>query len=180
MTPLRVAFTGGPGAGKTTLIDHLASAGFAHMPEAGRAVIRDQSAIGGPALPSGDRAAFAEAMLTWELRSWHEAIGLRGPVLFDRGLPDLVGYLRLCGLPVPVHVERASQLVRYHARVFVAPPWEAIYETDRERSQDYAEAVATHREVTRAWREFGYETVPLPLASVAERAVFVRSRLGLD
>jgi predicted ATPase len=43
--------TGGPGAGKTTLIDALAAEGIRHMPEAGRAIIRDQVAIGGTALP---------------------------------------------------------------------------------------------------------------------------------
>lgn len=49
--------TGGPGSGKTTLIDMLASQGFHHMPEA-RAIIRDQVAIGGTALPWADRAVY--------------------------------------------------------------------------------------------------------------------------
>lgn len=43
--------TGGPGAGKTTLIAALAAAGLATMQEAGRAVIREKSAMGGQALP---------------------------------------------------------------------------------------------------------------------------------
>lgn len=43
--------TGGPGSGKTTLIEALRSAGFATSVEAGRGIIRDQLAIGGPALP---------------------------------------------------------------------------------------------------------------------------------
>lgn len=51
--------TGGPGSGKSTLIDALAAQGFHHMPEAGRAIIRDQVAIGGTALPWADRIAFA-------------------------------------------------------------------------------------------------------------------------
>src|SRR3546814_13735359 len=34
--------TGGPGSGKSTLIEALAVEGFDHMPEAGRAIIRDQ------------------------------------------------------------------------------------------------------------------------------------------
>ncbi|WP_321163363.1 MULTISPECIES: AAA family ATPase [unclassified Sphingomonas] len=55
--------TGGPGSGKTTLIDALAAEGIRHMPEAGRAIIRDQVAIGGSALPWADRAAFADLML---------------------------------------------------------------------------------------------------------------------
>src|SRR3546814_1518314 len=47
--------TGGPGSGKSTLIEALAVEGFDHMPEAGRAIIRDQVAIGGAALPWADR-----------------------------------------------------------------------------------------------------------------------------
>ena len=61
--------TGGPGSGKSTLIDALAGHGICTMPEAGRAIIRDQVAIGGEALPWSDRRAFAELMLGWEIRS---------------------------------------------------------------------------------------------------------------
>src|SRR3546814_3868123 len=76
-----LVITGGPGSGKSTLIEALAVEGFDHMPEAGRAIIRDQVAIGGVALPWADRAAFAELMLGWELRSWHEAHDRAGPVI---------------------------------------------------------------------------------------------------
>ena len=96
--------TGGPGSGKTTLIEALRRAGFATSAEAGRGIIRDQMAIGGPALPWQDRALFAELMLSWEMRSYQDAIEQTGPVFFDRGVPDTLGYLRLSGLPVPEHV----------------------------------------------------------------------------
>src|SRR3546814_2134405 len=84
-------------------------------------IIRDQVAIGGTALPWADRAAFAELMLGWELRSWHEAHDRAGPVIFDRSVPDVAGYLRLCGLPVPAHVSQTADLFRYQPRVFHAP-----------------------------------------------------------
>ena len=165
--------TGGPGSGKTTLIDALAALGFHHMPEAGRAIIRDQVAIGGTALPWADRGAFAELMLSWELRSWHEAHDRKGPVIFDRGVPDVSGYLRLCGLPVPSHVERAAEMFRYQRRVFIAPPWREIYVTDAERKQDFAEAVRSHDLAAEAYRANGYTLVELPKASAAARADFV-------
>jgi predicted ATPase len=38
---------GGPGSGKSSLIKALAAEGLPHMPEAGRATIQDQVAIGG-------------------------------------------------------------------------------------------------------------------------------------
>lgn len=168
--------TGGPGSGKSSLIDALAARGNATMPEAGRAIIRDQVAIGGDALPWGDRERFAAQMLDWELRSHREA--LAGPVVLDRGIPDVIGYLRLCGLPVPVEAERAAASFRYNRTVFIAPHWPAIYAQDAERKQDEAEALATHDMMAHVYAELGYDLVPLPLLDVAERARFVMERVG--
>ncbi len=170
--------TGGPGAGKTTLLQTLAAQGLPHMPEAGRAIIQDQQAIGGSALPWADRLAFAEQMLGWELRSWREAARLPRPVLFDRGLPDIIGYLTLCGLPVPAHFQEAARRFRYASPVFIAPPWPEIFGQDTERKQDFAEAVATHAAMIRTYTALGYELLELPLASVENRARFIRARLG--
>ena len=76
-----LVLTGAPGSGKTTLIEAVRVAGFATAPEAGRGIIRDQVAIGGPALPWQDRELFAELMQSWELRSWHAAHAEPGPGL---------------------------------------------------------------------------------------------------
>lgn len=170
--------TGGPGAGKTTLLSALAAEGFATAPEGGRAIIRDQVAIDGPALPWRDRALFAELMLGWDMRSHAEARKRGGLVLFDRGVPDIAGYLSLSGLAIPAHLERAARQIRYRPLVFAAPPWRAIFAGDAERKQDFAEAERTFAAVTGAYRDFGYEPVELPLAGVAERVAFVRARIA--
>lgn len=170
--------TGGPGSGKSSVIAALAEQGVATMPEAGRAIIRDQIAIGGNALPWDDRAAFAGQMLGWELRSHREALALAGPVVLDRGVPDVIGYLRLCGLPVPAHAERAAAAFRYHRTVFMAPHWPEIYAQDAERKQEETEAAATHDMMAQVYTALGYDVVALPLASVAERVRFVRERIG--
>lgn len=170
--------TGGPGSGKTSLIDALATEGIRHMPEAGRAIIQDQIDIGGAALPWNDREAFATLMLAWEMRSYRDAVSAPGPIIFDRGIPDVIGYLRLCGLPVPAPVLRAAELRRYASRVFIAPPWPAIFEQDTERKQTLAEAEATYHAMVVAYFGLGYELVTLPLAPIAERAKFVRERIA--
>lgn len=172
--------TGGPGSGKSSLVAALAARGIATMPEAGRAIIRDQVASGGDALPWGDRAAFAARMLEWEVRSHLAARESEGPVVLDRGIPDVIGYLRLCGLPVPVAAERAAAAFRYNRIVFIAPHWPKIYAQDAERKQDAAEAQATHAMMARVYAELGYELVPLPITSVAERVAFVMERIGIQ
>lgn len=171
--------TGGPGSGKSTLLAALAERGISTMPEAGRAIIQDQVAIGGAALPWADRNAFAELMLSWELRSYRAAVDMPGLVVFDRGVPDVAGYLRLCGVPVAPHIERAAEMYRYNCRVFAAPPWEEIFAQDTERKQTFAEAVATFEAVTSVYRSLGYELVMLPFARVEERVQFVIEELGL-
>ncbi|GAA3474922.1 AAA family ATPase [Nonomuraea roseola] len=172
-----VVVTGGPGAGKSTLIDGLEAAGFRRTEEAGRAIIQDQVAIGGPALPWLDPALFAEVMLQWELRSHRAAQDEEGPVFFDRGVPDVVGYLRLEGRPVPAHVDAAAKSFRYHHEVFVAPPWPEIFENDAERRQTLEEASLTYDRVTEAYLDYGYSLVELPRLAVRERVGFVLRHL---
>ncbi|TWG90666.1 putative ATPase [Mesorhizobium sp. J18] len=170
--------TGGPGSGKTALLDALRCRGFATMPEAGRAIITEQDAIGGPALPWSDRRAFAELMLNWEMRSYREAASTTGTVFFDRGVPDVIGYLRLSGLDVPPHALKAAATLRYSRSVFIAAPWRGIFRNDAERKQSFEEAEATFRAMERTYREFGYELVHLPLAAVEERVRFVLGHSG--
>jgi len=165
--------TGGPGSGKSTLAEALQNAGYVRSIEAGRAVIQDQVAIGGSALPWADRLLFAELMLTWDIRSYHIAEATPGPVFFDRGVPDVVGYLRLVGLPVPAHMQKAAEIYRYNRRAFIAPPWEEIFARDTERKQDFAEAIRTYESLVSVYAEYGYELVELPRTSVAERVRFV-------
>ncbi|MCE9673824.1 AAA family ATPase [Myxococcus stipitatus] len=177
MTVQLHVITGGPGSGKTSLIEALAAEGFAHMPEAGRAIIQQQVEIGGTALPWADRRAFAELMLGWELRSHQEARERSVPVILDRGIPDVIGYLLVCGLPVPPHLWKAAELFRYHRRVFIAPHWPEIFEQDAERKQDSAEAEATHHAMVEVYTRLDYELLHLPRASIPERARFVRANL---
>lgn len=167
--------TGGPGSGKTTLIDHLAAEGLATMSEAGRSIIQAQVNIGGNALPWGDRTLYAELMLSWEMRSHEAASRIAHPVLFDRGLPDIVGYLTLEGLEVPAHIRRAAEDLRYNRSVFIAPPWPDIFRQDAERRQDQAVAERTYAVMVETYTSLDYQLIELPRAPIFQRAAFVRA-----
>ena len=168
-----IVVTGGPGSGKSTLLDALQQYGYARSVEAGRSIIQDQVAIGGRALPWADPVLFAEMMLCWEMRSYQLAQQQTGPVFFDRGVPDVLGCLRLLNLPVPEHMQKAASILRYNRRVFIAPPWQEIFQQDRERKQDFDEAVRTYDAMVETYTELGYDLVEIPRVPVDQRVRFV-------
>jgi predicted ATPase len=175
-----VVLTGGPGSGKTSLLEALAQAGYEVEPEAGRAIIGEEQKRGGEALPWRDRALFAQKMLDHDIAA-HGRSRRNGRLTFhDRGVPDVVGYLTLCKLPVSKEADQAARTLRYHPRVFIAPPWPEIFGQDAERRQDFEEAERTFAAMVRVYPNYGYELVELPKATIAERVAFVLDRIDLD
>ena len=169
--------TGGPGSGKTTLIEALRALGFACSIEAGRGIIQDQVAINGRALPWQDPLLFAELMLSWEMRSYRIAELTEGPVFFDRGVPDVLGYLRLMNIPAPDHVQKAAREFCYNRNVFIAPPWREIFHQDVERKQDFAEAQRTYNALASTYIALGSQLVELPCVGVNERCEFILAHI---
>ena len=124
-------------------------------------------------MPWADREAFATQMTIHDRQTYQEALAQPGLVLFDRGIPDVIGYRRLCGLACPGDLIEAASSMRYNHDVFIAPPWRAIYENDVERKQDWAEAVATCEVMMQTYQALGYRLLELPFASVEQRADFI-------
>ena len=171
--------TGGPGSGKTTLIEALAAAGVATSPEVGRAVIREQLASGGDALPWANQKAFADLMVVRDIAAREAALASGAITVLDRGVPDVAGFLRVSGLPVPPHIDEAARICRYNSRVFIAPFWSEIFTGDAERKQSPEVAEATFAVMVETYRDYGYDLIELPRATIAERVAFVRERIGL-
>jgi len=168
--------TGAPGAGKTSLVDALAEAGLATAAEGARQLIRQGIAASGVD-PRKDRHAFAAAMLAHDVLLWEAAASLGRPVIFDRGLPDILGFCRIEGIAPPAGLADAIARCRYNVQVFLAPCWPEIYAADEERTQTIEEARASEQMMRRVYPECGYSLVDLPLADIAARVAFVRTRI---
>jgi predicted ATPase len=174
--PRHAVLTGAPGAGKTTLLHAAAAAGIHASHEVARELLR---APGGMELRETDPLGFADAMLAAHLREFAWASGQNGPVVFDRGLPDVVGFLEVSGLSVSSEIDAACRDIRYPGPILRAPAWQDIYRQDAQRIQTWDEAAASDAAVTAAWRRYGYDVIDLPLAPIADRLAFLREKLAI-
>ena len=116
-------------------------------------------------------------MLEAQRASWRDARGGAEVVVFDRGFPDIAGFLKVEGLEVPAEIDRVCREYRYDGPIFHAPAWAEIYRQDAERIQSWGGAVASDEAVVAAWRDYSYSPIALPLASPDARARFVCKRL---
>jgi predicted ATPase len=107
----------------------------------------------------------------------HDAArGTAGWVFFDRGVIDAVaGLHHLAGEPDLVVATRGY---RYHARVFLVPPWPEIHVTDAERRHGMEEAIGEYDRLASVYPSLGYEVQVLPRVSVAERADIVLATIS--
>lgn len=172
---MRCVITGGPGFGKTALVEALAARGYRTAPESARELIQEIAARGGAELPWLDRPAFEELLIPLRVRDHAAATGV---CFFDRGLPDEVAYYRKDGYEPSESCLEAVAACRYD-RVFIVPPWPAIHVNDAERLEPYEEAVRIHEAIVRAYRELGYPLTEVPRGTVEARAAFVLASVGL-
>ena len=164
--PQRIVIAGGPGSGKSTLLRALAASGEICYEEASRVLIREQLARGGQVVPWGDLWAFAEEC-SERMRLQLTAGAYHRRCFFDRGLPDLIGYLNHGGLSAPEAWREVSRA--YTPSVFFAPPWREIYVNDAERPQTYAEAQELSAHVRNAYFDCGFRLIELVKGSVVDR-----------
>jgi predicted ATPase len=175
----RFIITGGPGSGKSTLLHALKARGFGGYREVSRDIIRREARREGGVLPWTDLEAFSRLAVRAILRQHAHALRRSDTCFFDRGLPDVFGYLRHAGLEVPGEYLQAHGRCRYSPTVFVLPYWEEIYVNDAERPQSAEEASALNRSIREAYGSLGYRLLEVPKAGVEERVGWVLGAAGL-
>lgn len=160
--------TGGPGVGKTALLEELRRRGERVVEETHRRVIREQAASGGSALPWIDQDAYLARACREDIAIFEAMADVEEPVFFDRGILD-----SLVDGQAADWMEEAARTHRYSRTVFVPPPWREIYAQDAERKQSFEDCLAVHAAIGRRLAALGYAPVEVPPGPVEARADFV-------
>ncbi|HEY4514702.1 MAG TPA: ATP-binding protein [Candidatus Paceibacterota bacterium] len=164
----KYVLTGGPGIGKTTLIDLLAMRGYRIVPEAARMIIKEEKLKGSNILPSGDLEEFqrlvAERQIELEERSDAKEI------FCDRGIIDGYAYCKIGNVPIPKQIIDMGK--NRYDKVFLLSPL-SQYNNDDIRIEHSTVAEDIHRTIASAYLEFGYHIIHVPVLSPEERVNYI-------
>lgn len=172
--------SGGPGVGKTTLLDALAETGYMVIPEVARSIIKQQMNTDGDALPWKNKERYTTLMLTESIQDYWQVLtsNKQEACFFDRSVLDAVCYATMIGYAIPAPVMQAVLRCKYRKEVFILPPWKDIYETDDERKQTWKEAVFAYYQILSVYKQYGYTVIEVPKASIDLRTEFVLTHIG--
>ncbi|MDB4108485.1 ATP-binding protein [Flavobacteriaceae bacterium] len=178
MNTQKIALIGGPGTGKTTLINALKTKGYFCMEEISRQITLEAQEKGIEQLFLEDPLLFSEQLLLGRQQQFLDADKLSDKfVFFDRGLPDVVAYLDYLKSSYPESFKTICNQHLYD-KVFILKPWKAIYEQDNERYETFEQALIIHDFLVKSYTEYGYTIIDTPFGTIEERIEFIENHLN--
>jgi predicted ATPase len=173
-----IVIIGGPGTGKTTLIDGLVQKGFCCYPEISRQVTAQAQQQGIEQLFLENPLLFSELLLEGRKKQFHDAHQEPHNIVFlDRGIPDVLAYMHYIGDSYPPFFDAVCK-EHIYTKIFILPPWEDIYVSDQERYENFEQAQLIHDHLVETYQNYGYKLIEVPKDTVDKRILFILDQIS--
>ena len=168
----KVVITGGPGSGKSTLIELLEIYGYFCFKEFSRSLIQNSKNEGEENYFKSHPIEFSR--LIWKKRKEQliEASEIEFKkdkpfIFFDRGIHDVIAYLDFIGRPY-IQNQFKPENNTYEMAILL-PPWKEIYINDLHRSESFGEANGLYHQIKKTYEAFNIPIVEIPIGTVKDR-----------
>ena len=182
----KIVITGGPGTGKTTLINELKGVGFfcfneiiREMTLEAKKMTKTNEFVSNPLTFVNNPDAFNLKILHGRINQYKKSEKIDNALaFFDRGIPDVLAYMDYFNQKYSDNFVKACKKHVYD-KAFLLPPWEDIYISDNERLESYEEAVLIHDHLENTYKRFGYNLIEVPVGKVADRIDFILQNIKI-
>lgn len=176
----KIVLIGGPGTGKTTVLNALKAKDYCCFEEVSRNVILKAQEQGIEQLFLTKPLLFSEMLLQGREEQYLKAHkSAKEIVFFDRGIPDVHAYMNYFNTDFPaVFLEKSKQ--HTYDLIFHFPPWKEIHTTDNERYESFKESTEIDTHLIKAYSDLGYKIIQVPFGSIAARTNFIIHSLACD
>ncbi|MDD7887882.1 ATP-binding protein [Flavivirga sp. 57AJ16] len=179
MNTKKIVITGGPGTGKSTLINELIGRGYTCFEEISRQVTLNAKKEGIDQLFLANPLLFSELLLKGRQQQFLNAGMYASEIIFfDRGLPDVLAYMDYIGDSYPQSFINTCKDLVYDT-VFILKPWESIYKSDHERYENFEQALDIHKYLLKTYQGFNYDLIDVPFDTVENRTNFILNTLDM-
>ncbi|WP_299339320.1 ATP-binding protein [uncultured Psychroserpens sp.] len=169
----RIVITGGPGTGKSSIINELIKRNYTGFEEISRQVTLDARKDGIEQLFLTEPLLFSELLLKARTQQFKDADSIKKDMVFlDRGIPDVLAYMDYAKSEYPNYFNEACEKYVYD-QIFVLAPWQEIFVSDSERYENFDQAVQIHHALLDTYRRFSYELIDVPFGNIESRADFI-------
>lgn len=176
----KIVLIGGPGTGKTTVLNELQKRNYCCMPEISRDVTLKAKEQGIEQLFLTEPLLFSKMLLEGREQQYIEADKKEVKVVFfDRGIPDVFAYMDYFNTKYPAIFLEKSKSYKY-TKIFHFSPWEEIHTTDNERYESFEESVKIDTFLINAYIKLGYSIINVPYGSIKERTDFILNSLSCE
>ncbi|WP_299014092.1 ATP-binding protein [uncultured Polaribacter sp.] len=176
----KIVLIGGPGTGKTTVLNTLKERGFFCFEEVSRDVIIEAKQKGIDQLFLTEPLLFSKMLLEGREKQYKKAVETKTEIVFfDRGLPDVHAYMDYFKTEYPDYFVEKSKQFKY-TKIFHFKPWKEIHTTDNERYETFEEAVKIDCYLVNTYKKLGYELITVPFGKVSERCDFIINALSIN
>ena len=172
MSAKRIVITGGPGTGKTSIINELIGRNYKCLEEISRQVTLEAQQNGIPQLFLSDPLEFSNRLMNGRIQQFKQAAESEYLTFMDRGIPDILAYMDYANQDYPEHYVAACKDHVYD-HVFILAPWQEIYESDNERYESFGQALEIHDHLLATYNRFNYQLNDVPFGSVKARTDFI-------
>ncbi|MCG9791146.1 AAA family ATPase [Flavobacterium algicola] len=168
-----ILLIGGPGTGKSSILNELKDKGFCCYPEISREITLEAQKNGIDQLFLEQPLLFSQLLLEGRQKQHQEATQEADKTVFiDRGLPDILAYMHFAKQDYPEHFTTSCQDHRY-TKIFMLAPWEEIYVIDDARYETYEQALDVHQHIVDTYKSFGYDPIEVPRDTIENRTAYI-------